>query len=125
MLLGYAHAFQQGQVLTRLTPVTYSETLHSTPTETTNLMVLHRFPRGFEASASYRIVTDMEFLGGGTERTGTYTTGDLRLAWKFRSGDIRGQMAMTVQNVTGAHFDFDDSATLDTRYLYTLSLEFR
>lgn len=125
MLLGYAHAFQQGQTLARLGPNTYNETLHSTPTETTNLTILRRFPRGFEASASYRIVTDMEFLGGGTERTGTYATGDLRLAWKFRSGDARGQMAMTVQNVTGAHFDFDDSATLDTRYLYTLSLEFR
>ncbi len=125
MLLGYAHANQEGQTLTRLTPVTYSETLHATPTETTNLMVLHKFPRGFEASASYRIVTDMEFLGGGTEPTRNYTTGDLRLAWKFRSGDIRGQTAMTVQNITGAHFDFDDSAVLDTRYLYTLSLEFR
>lgn len=125
LLLGYAHASQQGQTLTRLTPVTQSETHHSTPTETTNLMVLHRFPRGFEASASYRIVTDMEFLGGGTERTGTYTTGDLRLAWKFRAADIRGQMAMTVQNFTGGYFDFDDGAPLDTRYLYTLSLEFR
>lgn len=123
--LGYAHVNQQGQTLTRLTPVTYSETLRSTPTETTNLMVLHKFPRGFEGSVSYRIVTDMEYLGGGTERTGTYTTGDLRLAWKFRSGDIRGQMAMAVQNFTGAYFDFDDSATLDTRYLYTLTLEFR
>lgn len=125
MLLGYAHAFQQGLILSRLNPSTNSESLHATPTETTNFTVLHRFPRGFEGSLNYRIVTDMEFLGGGTERTGQYTTGDLRLAWKFRSGDIRGQMAMTVQNFTGAHYDFDDTAILDTRYLYTLSLEFR
>ncbi len=125
LFLAYAHANQEGRVRSKISPVEYSNTLHSTPTETTNLMVLHKFPNNIEASANYRIVTDMEFLGGGTEPTRNYTTGDLRLAWKFRSGDIRGQMAMTVQNITGAHFDFDDSAVLDTRYLYTLSLEFR
>jgi len=124
LLLAYARAHQRGQVLSRLTPVTYSETRTATPRETTNLVALHRFPRGIEGSLSYRIVTDMEFLGGGTERTGQYATGDVRLAWKFRYGGTRGQTAVTVQNITGAHYDFVDTTILDTRYLYTLSLEF-
>lgn len=125
IILAYSHANQEGFTLSRISPATYSETLHSTPTETTNLMVMHRLPRGFEASASYRIVTDMEFLGGGTEPTRNYTTGDVRLARKFRTREFRGEFAATVQNVTGAHYDFDDSATLDTRALFTLTLEFR
>ena len=67
----------------------------------------------------------MEFLGGGTERTGTYTTGGVRIAKKFRAGDVRGAFAVAVQNITGAHFDFDDAAMLDTRALFSLTLEFR
>ena len=124
-ILGYGHANQEGRTLTVVSPVTHGSTLHSTPTETTNLMVIHRFPNGFEGSASYRIVTDMEFLGGGTERTGTYTTGDVRIAKKFRAGEVRGAFAVAVQNITGAHFDFDDAAMLDTRALFSLTLEFR
>lgn len=125
LFLAYAHANQEGRVRSKISPVEYSDTLHSTPTETTNLLVMHRFPRGFEGSLNYRIVTDMEFLGGGTEATRNYTTGDVRLARKFRAREHWGEFAVTVQNVTGAHFDFDDSATLDTRALFTLTLEFR
>ena len=46
-ILGYGHANQEGRTLTVVSPVTHGSTLHSTPTETTNLMVIHRFPNGF------------------------------------------------------------------------------
>lgn len=123
--LAYGYANQEGRSLTRTSPVTHSDTGYATPTETTHLLLTHRLVNGLDVSAQYRIVTDMEYLGGGTERTGTYTTADLRLAKKFRGGGTRGEFSFVVQNAAGAYFDFDDSATLDTRHLFTLALEFR
>jgi len=66
----------------------------SAPTHTTTLMLMQRLPGGFDASATYHSVGAMKW--GNNIYSPSYRRLDWRLAYPFRFGPQRGEVAFTV-----------------------------
>jgi iron complex outermembrane receptor protein len=127
LVLATAYAEQRGRALKRLTPSpSYGDTDRSTPALTHSLLVMQRFPRQLEASAAYYRQTSMRWLDGGDDDdTGTIKNLDLRLAYKLRQGQTRGEISVVAQNMRANFFDYANQIFLDKRFLLNLGLEFR
>lgn len=102
--------------------ISYDKVDQATPTYTTSLLLDYTSLSGWQTSAGLYNVTTMEFLGGG-DKTGGYTTADLRLAKHFSSGGLDGTLAVSAHNISGSYFDYQNVEILEPRTY--LSAEFR
>jgi iron complex outermembrane receptor protein len=100
---------------------TEEEHEQSVPAYTVNLLAMHRFASRWEASLNYHKVADMLWLGSGgfVESNGRL---DARLAYLIRSGGLRGQLAVVVQNLGPNSVSFDAENEFDRRTYVSLSL---
>jgi len=77
----------------------------STPRHTLSLMGSYRFLPDLTGSALYSYVSDQLWLDAG-DLVPSHDRLDLRLAYSFRAGPTRGEIAAIVQNLLGDYADF-------------------
>jgi iron complex outermembrane receptor protein len=123
LVFSEAYADQHGEFLNDVVAGTYVDSHLTTPSWTTSALLQHRFPAGIEASAGYYHVTNMRFIGGGSDDyTGCYSTLDMRLAYQLRLGRFQGELALVGQNLLDTYFDFKSANVPGKRYFLTLRI---
>jgi len=103
------------------TVVYYDEPL--VPKTTLGALFSHTTPGGWQGSLGLYAVDDLLFLSG--DATGGYNTLDLRLARHFRSGGMEGRVALTVQDLSGDYYDFQEEMLREQRIYLALNVQFR
>lgn len=100
----------------------------SAPRRMSSLLWIQKLPAGFEASLARYWVDPMKWTRSTFVKT--YVRTDARLAYGFRLGGQRGEIAYTVQSLDGAHGEFkyegDQPAdrVVDRRHWVSLRLDF-
>ncbi len=94
----------------------------SAPTRNTTLMLMHTLPGGIELSATYFAVGALQWTQN--TRVPSYTRLDWRLAYPFRIGPTRGELAFAVQGDGADHAEFRSTNVLSPRGYLTLRLEY-
>ncbi|MDP2793048.1 MAG: TonB-dependent receptor [Sulfurisoma sp.] len=97
---------------------------HNAPTDTTALAWFQDLPGNLSASLMYATTGAMTWRGYPANLLKSEHQLDLRLAWKFRVGTTRGELAGTVQQANGPRQELLPTYTLDRRAYATLRLEF-
>jgi iron complex outermembrane receptor protein len=94
------------------------------PPKMTGLHWLHRFGRDIDMTLSHYWVSS--FTAIDQDRIPRYQRLDARLAKSFRIKDMRGQIALTWQNLTGTYMEFHDSPrnAFDRRANISFQLDF-
>ncbi len=95
----------------------------SNPSHIGSALVSHRFGSGIEASVGYYQVSEMHPIGDG-QFLKHYRRWDARLAYDFRVGAQRGQLALVMQNLFAPYSEFRRENEFKSRTFGTLSLEF-
>ena len=121
VVLSYARMHADASGISAEANFTEEEHEQSVPAYTANLLAMHRFAGRWEASLNYHKVADMLWLGSGgfVESNGRL---DARLAYLIRSGGLRGQVAVVVQNLGPNSVSFDTENQFDRRTYLALSL---
>lgn len=101
---------------------TAAEHERSVPAFSGSLLAMHRFSSLWEGSFTYSRVADMHWLGSGNFVDG-HGRLDVRLSRGFRLDGVRGEVAVTVQNLGPKSPDFDEEELFDRRTFVTLSLK--
>lgn len=94
----------------------------SAPTHTTTLMLMQRLPGGFQLAATWHSVGAMKWTNN-TEAAG-YRRLDWRLAYPFRFGGERGELAFTVFSDGAPHAEHAAREVVSRRGFASLRLEF-
>ncbi|MDP1682963.1 MAG: TonB-dependent receptor [Burkholderiales bacterium] len=95
----------------------------SNPSHIGSALVSHHFGSGIEASVGYYQVSEMHPIGDG-QFLKHYRRWDARLAYDFRVGAQRGQLALVMQNLFAPYSEFRRENEFKSRTFGTLSLEF-
>ncbi len=95
----------------------------SAPRRSTTLFLSHRLPNGLQASLAHHWTGGFRWLGW-ADALPMQRRLDLRLAYPFRSGPLKGEFALVAQNVKGPHSEFRTDYVFERRSFATLSLEY-
>jgi iron complex outermembrane recepter protein len=96
----------------------------SAPSNTTNLMLTHRFNSDWDASFLYFQTSKTTQLGDGND-VNLIRKCDARLARKFNAGRFTGEVSAVVENLFNDHYEeFADYNTLKRRGRINLRLDF-
>lgn len=95
----------------------------SAPRRSTTLFLSHRLPNALQASLAHHWVGGFRWLGW-SNALPMQRRLDLRLAYPFRSGPLKGEFALVAQNVKGPHGEFRTDYVFERRSFATLSLEY-
>lgn len=98
------------------------QTDNSAPTHATTLMLMQKLPGGFEFAATYSATGAMKWTG--STYAPLWHRLDWRLAYPFRMGPTRGELAFTVQNDGSPHAEHASSELMTRRGFATLRLEY-
>lgn len=118
LVFGFANV----QIKSTDTDALYSR---SAPRNSLSLLAMHEFAGQFQASAAFYYQDRMMFVDG--DLLDPLRRLDLRLAWRFRAVNARGQVALVLQNVLGeqeSYYDNGTSIAQPVGYL-NLSAQFR
>ncbi len=85
----------------------------SAPERTFSLLWIEQLPYGFQFSAFGQYQSKMKWTRNSEAEH--YSRVDLRLAYPFRLGDLRGELACTVQSLNGPHGEFRAIGQADDR----------
>ncbi len=121
-ILALAYANQRGTIVTDINPTVIAQTKTTTPVHTQSLMVIHEFPKKILASVTIYKMSNMSFGLG--DNTSGYNSVDMRVAKKFKTRRINGEVAVIGQNLTGDYFDADLKFVFDKRFFLALKLGF-
>lgn len=94
----------------------------SAPTHATTLMLSQRLPLGLELSATYYRIGAMKWTSNST--VNNWERLDWRLAYPFRSGPVKGELALTVQNDGTPHAEYRPEQLIARRGFVSLKLEY-
>lgn len=95
----------------------------SSPEEQVGLLLTHRFADGWSAHLGAYYTAGFRPMGTGARLPATRRV-DLKLARALRVPDVRGELAVVLQNVTGEHLDFDNHNRHPRRAHVQLRLEY-
>ncbi len=95
---------------------------HSAPRRSTSLLLMQDLPFGIDLSIARYWVHETKW----TRNTAVdrYNRTDVRLAYPFKFGLQRGELAYTVQSLGGAHAEERDDRVVDRRHWVSLRLDF-
>ena len=94
------------------------------PSNTSNLMLTHRFDNNWDASFLYFQTSKTTQLGDGND-VDLIRKCDVRLARKFNTGRWNGEVSAVVENLFNSHYEeFADYNTLKRRARVNLRLDF-
>jgi iron complex outermembrane receptor protein len=105
----------------RKTPGT-SEDADDVPRRTSAVMWLQALPGGLEGSLSATFSTPVQWEGGAS-RVSEARRIDLRLGKPFRSGSLRGEVALVAQSVNGGHEIYEPALKQNRRTFITLRFD--
>lgn len=95
----------------------------SAPRRSTTLFLSQKLPLGLQASLAQHWVGGFRWLGW-SNALPMQRRLDLRLAYAFRSGPTKGEIALVSQNIRGPYSEFRTDYVFERRSFVTLSLEF-
>lgn len=95
----------------------------SAPRRSTTLLLSQKLPGGLHASLAHHWIGGFRWLGW-ADALPMQRRLDLRLAYPFRSGPLKGEFALVAQNVKGPHSEFRADYVFERRSFATLSLEY-
>lgn len=93
------------QTFTRISGSIENDTLRGAPENARSLVLMHTFAGGSQASLSYN--NSGPAVLQGSYKLATKERLDLRLAWPFRLGSRKAELALVVQNLGPAYQDYD------------------
>lgn len=96
----------------------------SAPRRSTTLFASHRLPMGLQASLTHHWVGGFRWAGGNFGALPMQRRLDLRLAYPFRSGPAKYEIAWVSQSVRHSYTEFTPGYVFERRNFATLSLEF-
>lgn len=99
-----------------------TQAANSAPTHTTTLMLMQRLAGDFDLSAIYHSFGAMKWSNN--TNVAHWQRLDWRLAYRFRTGPTRGELAFTVQSDGSPHAEHAASELLTPRSYVTLRLEY-
>ena len=94
----------------------------SAPTRNASVMLMQKLPGGFDLSATYYSVGALRWTQNNP--VSGYTRLDWRLAYPFRVGPTRGELAFTVQGDGANHAEYRPVNVMSPRSYATLRLEY-
>ncbi len=96
----------------------------SMPTNSFSLMLTHRFNERWDASFAYYQMGATTQLGDG-DPVDLIRKSDLRVARKFRHGNVGGEMSLVMENLFNSHYlEFADYNEAERRARLNLKLDF-
>lgn len=95
----------------------------SAPRRSTTLFLSHRLPMGLQASLAHHWVGGFRWLGWANPLPMQRRL-DLRLGYPFRSGPLKGELALAWQNLREPYSEFRTDYVFKRRSFVTLSLDF-
>ncbi len=95
----------------------------SAPTRSTTLFLSQRLPLGWQLSLAQHWVAGYRWLGWSSPQPMQRRL-DVRLGYPFRSGQVKGELALVSQNVRDPYSDFRADYLFERRSFVALSLEF-
>lgn len=95
----------------------------SSPQRATTVFLSQTLPGGWQLSMAHHWIGQMRWLGWSNPLP-LHRRLDLRLAYPFRSGPYKGEVAIVSQNLTAPYSEFRTDYVFDRRNFATLSLEF-
>ncbi len=96
---------------------------NSSPEEQVGLLLTQRFADGWSAHLGAYYTAGFHPMGTGSRLPATRRV-DLKLARALRVSDVRGDLALVLQNVTGEYLDFDNNNRHPRRAHVQLRLDF-
>lgn len=94
------------------------------PHRTGSVALYQKLPGGFDLSLITHHATPYTWGGGGNNILDGMRQLDARLAYAFRLGATRGELAVTVQSAGGNHMEYLRSQLFDRRAFASLRLDF-
>lgn len=95
----------------------------SAPRRSTSIMLQQGLPFGLDLSVMHYRVGEVKWSRN-TDVEEKYNRTDLRLAYPFSIGPQRGEIAYTVQSLTGEHFEQRMERVVDKRHWVSLRMDF-
>lgn len=95
----------------------------SAPRNSLSFLAIRDFLTHFQASGAFYYQDEMLFIDG--DPLDPLRRLDLRLAWRFRAADARGQLALVLQNILGEQPVFSNAAVSQPTGYLTLGVQFR
>lgn len=95
----------------------------SAPRRSTTLFISQKLPLGLQASLTHHWIGGFRWQGW-ADALPMQRRLDLRLGYPFRSGPVKGEVAIVSQNLKGPHSEFRIDYIFERRHFATLSLEF-
>ena len=95
------------------------------PPHLSGVHLMHRFPGGVDMTLSHYWVSSFEPIGSGV--LPAYKRLDARIAKRFKLDGLRGQVALTWENLTGAYLEYSDNSPdnlFDSRAYIHFQLDF-
>ena len=109
------------QTFTRITGSLENDTLRGAPDNARSLVLMHTFTVGAQASLSYN-KSGLAVLQGSYQLS-TKERLDLRLAWPFRLGSSKAELALVVQNLGRPYLDYDPLFAFHRQAFLTLRVQ--
>lgn len=94
----------------------------SAPRRSTSLLWMQSLPWGLDLSVVRYWVTDIQWTRNTLAKR--YNRTDARIAYTFRSGAQRGELAYTIQSLNGRHAEERMQRIVERRHWVTLGLDF-
>lgn len=95
----------------------------SAPRRSSSFMLMQRLPLGLEFAGTYHFVGKMQWTRNTKQEVPPYRRLDLRLAYPFRVGNSRGELAYVMQSANGEHAEFKFDRIFSERQWLTLRLD--
>lgn len=100
-----------------------SHTRASAPQLSSALMLMQKLPLGMEFSLTATHVGRLQWTRNSVDQLPAYTRVDWRLAWPFKLGPSRGEIAYTAQSANGDHLEFKNTRLVEPRHWLSLRFD--
>ncbi len=86
-------------------------------------MLMQKLPLGMEFSLTATHVGRLQWTRNSADQLPAYTRVDWRLAWPFKLGPSRGEIAYTAQSANGDHLEFKNTRLVEPRHWLSLRFD--
>lgn len=95
----------------------------SAPRRSSSFMLMQKLPLGLEFAGTYHFIGKMQWTRNTEQEVAPYRRLDVRLAYPFRLGGSRGELAYVIQSANGEHAEFKFDRIFSERQWLTLRLD--
>lgn len=95
----------------------------SSPLLSTTLMLMQKLPLGMDLAITASHVGEMKWTRNNNGLLPAYNRVDWRLAYPFKLGPTRGELAYTAQSANSSHLEYKNSRRIDPRHWLSLRFD--